>query len=55
MCGAGVEQYYIDLLEQESIEDIQESNEDIIQQTLVNNSSFASISFSTFSIRVPSP
>lgn len=48
MCGAGIEQYYVDL--------IQEEEEDkIIDSTLVDNSSFASITFSTFFLRVPAP
>lgn len=48
MCGPGIEQHYLDILEEEA-------NEEIIEDTLVQNTSFASISFSTFSLRVPAP
>lgn len=47
MCGAGLEQHYLDILEQEK-----EDNE--IQNILFSNSSFAAIFFSTFTISVPS-
>lgn len=48
MCGAGLEQYYVDLIKEEK-------EDEIIDTNLIDNSSFVSIKFSTFSLRVPAP
>jgi hypothetical protein len=45
MCGAGLEQYYVDLLEEEK-QDVE------IEQVLFASNSYAAISFNTFSIKV---
>ena len=47
MCGAGLEQHYLDMLKQE-----QEDKE--IEQILFSQASFAAVFFSTFRISVPS-
>lgn len=46
MCGAGIEQHYVLMMEEEK-------NEELIDETFVQNSSFVSFSFSTFVIKVP--
>lgn len=46
MCGAGVEQHYLDILQEEK-------EEELIDQSLVDNTTFVSFSFSTFTLRAP--
>jgi hypothetical protein len=47
MCGAGVETYYLEQLEQEQ-------NDADIDEVFTDNITFASLTLSTFYIRVPS-